>query len=105
MIAVPAGMRVLVATKPVDFRKGADGYGCAPGARGGRRPASAVDRTVPNLCGVRRRTPGPPPFFFIASWQQGASWRRRPSQYNQITDSDRRPGLFFSGHYVFLDIM
>jgi len=25
MIAVPAGMRVLVATKPVDFRKGADG--------------------------------------------------------------------------------
>jgi transposase len=25
MIAVPAGIRVLVATKPVDFRKGADG--------------------------------------------------------------------------------
>jgi transposase len=25
MIAVPAGMQVLVATKPVDFRKGADG--------------------------------------------------------------------------------
>ena len=25
MIAVPAGVRVLVATKPVDFRKGADG--------------------------------------------------------------------------------
>jgi len=25
MIAVPAGMRVLVASKPVDFRKGADG--------------------------------------------------------------------------------
>jgi transposase len=25
MIAVPAGMRVLVATRPVDFRKGADG--------------------------------------------------------------------------------
>src|SRR5215468_5719952 len=25
MITVPAGMRVLVATKPVDFRKGADG--------------------------------------------------------------------------------
>jgi transposase len=25
MIAVPAGMRVLVATKPIDFRKGADG--------------------------------------------------------------------------------
>jgi transposase len=25
MIAVAAGMRVLVATKPVDFRKGADG--------------------------------------------------------------------------------
>ena len=25
MIAVVAGMRVLVATKPVDFRKGADG--------------------------------------------------------------------------------
>jgi transposase len=25
MIAVPAGMRVLVATKPVDFRRGADG--------------------------------------------------------------------------------
>ena len=24
MIAVPAGMRVLVATKPVDFRRGAD---------------------------------------------------------------------------------
>ena len=25
MIAVPAGVRVLVATKPVDFRKGSDG--------------------------------------------------------------------------------
>jgi transposase len=25
VIAVPAGMRVLVATKPVDFRRGADG--------------------------------------------------------------------------------
>ena len=25
MIAVPAGIRVLIATKPVDFRKGADG--------------------------------------------------------------------------------
>jgi len=25
MIAVPAGVRVLVATKPVDFRKGGDG--------------------------------------------------------------------------------
>ena len=25
MITVPAGVRVLVATKPVDFRKGADG--------------------------------------------------------------------------------
>jgi transposase len=25
MISVPAGMRVLVATKPVDFRRGADG--------------------------------------------------------------------------------
>jgi len=25
MIAVPSGMRVLVATKPVDFRRGADG--------------------------------------------------------------------------------
>ena len=25
MIAVPAGVRVLIATKPVDFRKGADG--------------------------------------------------------------------------------
>ena len=25
MIAVPAGIRVLVATKPVDFRRGADG--------------------------------------------------------------------------------
>lgn len=25
MIAVPAGVRVLVATKPIDFRKGADG--------------------------------------------------------------------------------
>ena len=25
MIAVPAGMRVLVATQPVDFRRGADG--------------------------------------------------------------------------------
>ena len=25
MITVPAGIRVLVATKPVDFRKGADG--------------------------------------------------------------------------------
>jgi transposase len=25
MIAVPAGMRVLVSTRPIDFRKGADG--------------------------------------------------------------------------------
>ena len=25
MIAVPAGLRVLIATKPVDFRRGADG--------------------------------------------------------------------------------
>jgi transposase len=25
MITVPAGVRVLIATKPVDFRKGADG--------------------------------------------------------------------------------
>jgi hypothetical protein len=25
MITVPAGLRVLIATKPIDFRKGADG--------------------------------------------------------------------------------
>ncbi|MEY2604373.1 MAG: hypothetical protein QOH31_2164 [Verrucomicrobiota bacterium] len=36
MITVPAGIRVLVATKPVDFRKGGDGL-AALGARGARR--------------------------------------------------------------------
>ena len=29
MIAVPAGVKVLVATKPVDFRRGADGLAAA----------------------------------------------------------------------------
>ena len=37
MIAVPAGMRVLVATRPIDFRKGADGCQHEPHALGCRR--------------------------------------------------------------------
>jgi transposase len=38
MIAVPAGMQVLVATKPVDFRKGADGLAALVREALGRDP-------------------------------------------------------------------
>jgi transposase len=42
MIAVPAGMRVLVATKPVDFRKGADGLVALVRERLGHDPFSGT---------------------------------------------------------------
>ena len=38
MIAVPAGMQVLVATRPVDFRKGADGLAALVREALGRDP-------------------------------------------------------------------
>lgn len=42
MIAVAAGMRVLVATKPVDFRKGADGLAALVRERLGHDPFSGT---------------------------------------------------------------
>jgi len=42
MIAVPAGMQVLVATKPVDFRKGADGLAALVREALGRDPFSGM---------------------------------------------------------------
>lgn len=42
MIAVPAGLRVLVATKPVDFRKGADGLLALVRERLGEDPFSGT---------------------------------------------------------------
>jgi hypothetical protein len=44
MIAVPAGMRVLVATKPIDFRKGADGLAALVRETLGRDPFLCVGR-------------------------------------------------------------
>jgi transposase len=42
MIAVPAGMQVLVATRPVDFRKGADGLAALVREALGRDPFSGT---------------------------------------------------------------
>jgi transposase len=42
MIAVPAGMQVLVATRPVDFRKGADGLVALVREALGRDPFSGT---------------------------------------------------------------
>jgi transposase len=42
MIAVAAGVRVLVATKPVDFRKGADGLAALVRERLGHDPFSGT---------------------------------------------------------------
>jgi hypothetical protein len=42
MIAVPAGMRVLVATRPIDFRKGADGLAALVSAALGQDPISGA---------------------------------------------------------------
>jgi transposase len=42
MIAVPAGMRVLVATRPIDFRKGADGLAALVSAALGQDPFSGT---------------------------------------------------------------
>jgi len=42
MIAVPAGMQVLIATRPVDFRKGADGLAALVREALGRDPFSGT---------------------------------------------------------------
>jgi transposase len=42
MIAVLAGMRVLVATRPIDFRKGADGLAAVVSAALGQDPFSGT---------------------------------------------------------------
>jgi transposase len=42
MIAVPAGIRVLVATKPVDFRRGADGLAALVREQLGHDPFSGT---------------------------------------------------------------
>jgi transposase len=42
MMVVPAGVRVLVATQPVDFRKGMDGLGALARERFGQDPFSGV---------------------------------------------------------------
>ena len=44
MIAVPAGMQVLVATRPVDFRKGADGLAALVREALGRDPFLCLGR-------------------------------------------------------------
>ena len=41
MITVPAGLRVLIATKPVDFRKGADGLAALVRETLGANPLAA----------------------------------------------------------------
>ena len=62
MIAVPAGMRVLVATKPVDFRRGADSLAALIREQLGHDPFSGMffifrskraDRQNPGLGRVR----------------------------------------------------
>ncbi len=42
MISIPVGVRVLVATKPVDFRKGADGLAALAKEALGQDPYSGV---------------------------------------------------------------
>lgn len=42
MITVPAGLRVLIATKPVDFRRGADGLAALVRERLGEDPFSGT---------------------------------------------------------------
>jgi len=42
MIAVPAGMRVLVATRPIDFRKAADGLVALVSEKLGNDPFSGT---------------------------------------------------------------
>src|ERR1700737_1443920 len=42
MITVPAGLRVLIATKPVAFRKGAEGLGARVGETLGEDPFSGA---------------------------------------------------------------
>jgi len=47
MIAVAAGVKVLVATKPVDFRKGADGLVALVREALGARPVLGNDLHLP----------------------------------------------------------
>jgi transposase len=42
MIVVPTGVRVLIATQPVDFRKGMDGLGALARERLGQDPFSGI---------------------------------------------------------------
>ena len=60
MIAVPAGVRVMVATKPVDFRRGADGLVALVRETLGQDPFSGTIFVF--------RSKDPPP--------SGCSWRR-----------------------------
>jgi hypothetical protein len=61
MIVPPAGVRVLVATRPVDFRKGMDGLAALAKETLGQNPFSGTGSTGPACtcracCGRRRRS-------------------------------------------------
>ena len=47
MIALPAGVRILLATKPVDFRRGAHALAALAAAESGRRPILGRGAGVP----------------------------------------------------------
>ncbi len=52
MIVPPTGVRVLVATKPVDFRKGMDGLAAYVQETFKADPFSGI--TFPHICRARR---------------------------------------------------
>jgi hypothetical protein len=59
MISVPAGVRVLVATKPVDFRRGADSLAALAKEELQRDPFSGtIFVETGNFAGVKRRAGG-----------------------------------------------
>ena len=58
MIAVAAGMRVLVATKPVDFRKGANGLAALVRERLGHDPFSGTIFIFRSKRADRLKNPG-----------------------------------------------
>jgi hypothetical protein len=71
MIAVPAGVRVMVATKPVDFRRGADGT---------LRALAEVDRPR-----SRARY-----MYSVQSVRTGSSWSRVRRGFYELASSRMR---------------
>jgi transposase len=80
MIAVPAGMRVLVATKPVDFRRGADSLAALIREQLGHDPFSGMIFIFRSKRADRLKSwPGTDPDWCCSGngWSMGPSGGRR----------------------------